>query len=465
MINASTSSATAEKNSDPLSDFSAFWKEVRKLPFASEIPKKVAQEWHASALKSSKTVTWHLRRIGDAQGALVGGSEIGVLVCDHLKERHPFGETPVDLFEAKLLRTPLIETPAMRFGTRYERTCLDALEAQHPDWTVDVEALDAFSQARKEGTFGSKMGGMAYSPDNIYRTSEGRRILVDAKVPFSRKVPDSPPLNYVSQLHQGALVAEHLAMPVDEMVLAYYQMPVTAGESAQLITFEGMTLDPFLAELIPRLVSRFREQVATGRPPLALDDAALQALQSLDRQLLDLRVQRALLDRDEQRLVALLSESIQSLTPSQINVLPLLNKTRSTYALDEASHDAMIQAALDSGVELDRYEKAASGPFPLDEAKVIQAWRAMGQDEQALEALREPAPAPRLELSKLVGENPALAAFIPRKTSFTTPKDLLEERVAQRLKERDQTEPSAGLTSWDLLDVSLSDPVSNEPKL
>lgn len=421
------------KAADPLADFKTFWAEAKALlPYADKIKLADAKAWHAAALASSKTVGWHLRRLGDAQGALVGGSEIGALVCNHFREPHPFNETPVSLYAKKLMQDKLAENPAMRFGTRFEATCLAALESQRPGWVLDQEAMQAFSNARQGGVFGRDLNGMAYSPDAIYRTPEGRRILVDAKVQLSRHVPNDPPLSYVSQLHQGALVAQGLNVPVDSMMLAYYLVPVRQGETPALVLFDDIALDPVLTDLIPQLVEDFRDHVARGHIPRPLPDEAMSALLQVESQLIDLRAEQYGLEQRAQVLEQLINEKVSSLTSMQISKLGLLEKVRTTYTVDAERTEDLLDAAVMLDVDLQEYTTPAPRPA-FDESKVSAALRELGFDQNQIDALRTSKTPDKIDFSRLARENPALVdsgeAFYRQKTSFSIPEDLLIERL------------------------------------
>jgi hypothetical protein len=157
-------------------------------------------------------IAWHLRR---AKG--LGSSEIGSLVAESRGQYSPFGGAFVLSHEKALRWAPSSPSPIMERDTRMEPMVQWAFH-QKAGVRTDTEALAVLKKA-VHPQFSWWLG----TPDDLVVDAQGRRFLVDYKVPSEcvREAPVS--LEYRAQLHhltelaitQGISVYGMLSVPFD----------------------------------------------------------------------------------------------------------------------------------------------------------------------------------------------------------------------------------------------------------
>lgn len=190
------------------------WRIVDRLPQRDAILDSDARAWVAEVVaRYGDLALWHATRAGG-----FGGSQIGVLVRNHLGQRGDHGQSAHDLVEGALLRR-LPDEPKgpMRRGV--------AMEPQHRSWFYekyqaerDVEGFTRLSR----GT--GPRAWMRYSPDDLVfipvEKMRRRRMLIDFKAPTEVEARESVAFQYVCQLHMGRLVCESNDVAVDGLVLS-----------------------------------------------------------------------------------------------------------------------------------------------------------------------------------------------------------------------------------------------------
>ncbi|MBU2741474.1 hypothetical protein [Acidithiobacillus albertensis] len=138
-------------------DFADFWTQVQeRVPYAHHIDPAAARSWQEQVFNDAPEgvhpLAWYIRRMGNAHGPLVGGSEIGILMS---AERHlpaPFGKTPGILFDEKMMRRYQASNAATRFGTKREAQIADAFVAQvtPKGWVRDTDGLATLANLANE---------------------------------------------------------------------------------------------------------------------------------------------------------------------------------------------------------------------------------------------------------------------------------------------------------------------------
>ena len=363
--------ARAEKVEISDADFQAFWDAVQeRVPYAGHVDTAGARGWLTQVVNDAPfgahPVEWYVRRLGNGNGPLVGGSEIGILLS---AERHlpaPFGKTPGILFDEKMLRRYQPSNIATRFGSERESQVADAfLEQVVPrGWARDTEGLSVLEAYAKSGGFKT----LAYSPDDLFLLPDKRRFLIDYKTPYSGFVPEKEPFSYVAQLHQGKLVLEdQCGLPVDGMLLVYGEHPESMGkpESLKLHYFQ-VDFDPQLAADIPVAAQRFAQALMENARPCVLDPEAVEKLRSLDVEYVLLTAELKDLQERADGIKAGMSKIMESLSVTDIT--GAREETLSTLAASFKTEkpDALISMIQDVIPEV------------LEDAKTLAAWQKKG---------------------------------------------------------------------------------------
>lgn len=352
-------------------DFQTFWDAVQdRVPYARHLDATDARSWLTQVVNDAPfgahPVEWYVRRLGNGNGPLVGGSEIGILLS---AERHlpaPFGKTPGILFDEKMLRRYQPSNIATRFGSERESQVADAFFEQvvPRGWVRDTEGLAALEEHAKAGGFQT----LAYSPDDLFLLPDQRRFLIDYKTPYSGLVPEKEPFSYVAQLHQGKLVLEEqCGLPVDGMLLVYGEHPESMAkpESLKLHYFQ-VDFDPQLAADIPFAAERFTQALMENARPCVLDPEAVEKLRSLDVEYVLLTAELKALQERADGIKAGMSKIMESLSVTDIT--GAREETLSTLAASFKTEKpdvlmSMIQDAI---------------PEVLEEAKTLAAWQKKG---------------------------------------------------------------------------------------
>lgn len=315
-------------------DFQAFWDAVQdRVPYAGHVDAAGARGWLTQVVNDAPfgahPVEWYVRRLGNGNGPLVGGSEIGILLS---AERHlpaPFGKTPGILFDEKMLRRYQPSNIATRFGSERESQVADAfLEQVVPrGWARDTEGLSVLEEYAKSGGFKT----LAYSPDDLFLLPDKRRFLVDG------------------------------------MLLVYGEHPESMGkpESLKLHYFQ-VDFDPQLAADIPVAAQRFAQALMENARPCVLDPEAVEKLRSLDVEYVLLTAELKDLQERADGIKAGMSKIMESLSVTDIT--GAREETLSTLAASFKTEkpDALISMIQDVIPEV------------LEDAKTLAAWQKKG---------------------------------------------------------------------------------------
>lgn len=361
-------------------DFADFWTQVQeRVPYAHHIDPAAARSWQEQVFNDAPEgvhpLAWYIRRMGNAHGPLVGGSEIGILMS---AERHlpaPFGKTPGILFDEKMMRRYQASNAATRFGTKREAQIADAFVAQvtPKGWVRDTDGLATLANHARDGGFRDHM---AYSPDDLFLLPDGRRFLIDYKTPYSGIIPQQEPFSYVAQLHQGKLVLEEQCdLQVDGMLLVYGEHPESLAKPAALVLhFYQVDFDEQLAREIPVVARNFAQALMANERPSVLDEASAEELKSLDILFVQMTAQIKTLQDQADQVKTRMSELLGGL--SAADVTGAREETLSTLAASYKTEDpdrlvALLQDAAPEIFEDAKTMKAWKKPGALDTDKVV----------------------------------------------------------------------------------------------
>ncbi len=353
-------------------EFEAFWDTVQsRVPYARHIDPEKARAWQEQVLNDSPEgvhpLEWYVRRMGNAHGPLVGGSEIGILMSAARHLPAPFGKTPGILFDEKMMLRYQASNAATRFGSKRESQVADAFMAQvaPKGWTRDVNGLAALTNHAKEGGFRDHL---AYSPDDLFLLPDKRRFLVDYKTPYSGVIPQKEPFSYVAQLHQGKLVLEEqCGLQVDGMLLVYGEHPESLAKPKSLdLHFYQVDFDAQLASEIPVVAKAFAQALMANERPSVLDEVSAEALKALDMDYVLLTAQIKVLQDRADLTKSRMSEIMEGLSAADIT--GAREETLSTLAASYKAEDPeRLVALLQDAV-----------PEIFDDAKTMKAWRKKG---------------------------------------------------------------------------------------
>ena len=344
-------------------DFQTFWDAVQdRVPYAEHIDATNARNWLTQVVNDAPfgahPVEWYVRRLGNGNGPLVGGSEIGILLSAERRLPAPFGKTPGILFDEKMLQRYQPSNIATRFGSKRESQVASAfLEQVVPrGWTRDTEGLAVLEDYAKSGGFKT----LAYSPDDLFLLPDKRRFLIDYKTPYSGFVPEKEPFSYVAQLHQGKIVLEEQCGLQGE-----HHESIAKPESLKLHYFQ-VDFDPQLAADIPVAAQRFAQALMENARPCVLDTEAVEKLRSLDMEYVLLTAELKALQERADGIKAGMSKIMESLSVTDIT--GAREETLSTLAASFKAEkpDALISMIQDVIPEV------------LEDAKTLAAWQKKG---------------------------------------------------------------------------------------
>lgn len=187
------------------------------LPQFALIKPDDMKRWHEVAMiNDPDRLVWHLERLRS-----IGGSESGVIVADVMGMPPPFGNRPVDIYNAKLMISQITKSnEAMSFGTKHEDVVRDTFHdaAYRKGWRRAEDVL-ARMELRKQDP--AAVGGLGYSPDDAFIDQTGKLHIVDYKTPYRSEPSANVPVGYVSQLHQGRRVAiDEIGIDKDDPMIA-----------------------------------------------------------------------------------------------------------------------------------------------------------------------------------------------------------------------------------------------------
>ncbi|MHB1881929.1 MAG: hypothetical protein ACYCPA_07055 [Acidithiobacillus sp.] len=326
-------------------DFEAFWENVQnRVPYAGHIDPEKARAWQERVLNDAPAdghpLEWYIRRMGNAHGPLVGGSEIGILMSAARHLPAPFGKTPGILFDEKMMLRYQTSNAATRFGSQRESQVADVFMAQvaPKGWTRDADGLAALASHAKEGGFRDHL---AYSPDDLFLLPDNRRFLIDYKTPYSGVIPQKEPL-YGEH-------PESLAKP-ESLKLHFYQVD----------------FDAQLAREIPVVAKAFARALMANERPSVLDEASAEKLKALDLDYVRLTGQIKALQEQADMTKSRMSEITEGLSAADIT--GAREETLSTLAASYKTEDPeRLVALLQDAV-----------PEIFDDAKTMKAWRKKG---------------------------------------------------------------------------------------
>lgn len=366
-------------------DFAAFNEALSKIPFSRHIPEDRRLAWYQFLLEQNDhPPSWHLRRLGNEDGVLIGGSEIGILLAADLGVMHPFGATPLSLFNAKLLREWTRPNAAMTRGRELEPQAIAALLQSRKHWVVDEQAMQGFAKAR----FGAPTDHLAYSPDLIVKDVKTQeRILVDTKVPYGRNDPAEVPVHYWAQLQQGMLLGKILGFPMDWASLVYYHHH--QGENPRLVVFDRIAPDPQVWERLRRLGRDFADHVDRGVAPLPVSEERRSAIIEALRQWSHLQRKAVEAKSAAEAFAKTLVEDLSGYTFSEIKAMGIKEAEpgvviRQTLKVEQGAR--LEQRLREHGFDPRRFRSIAPGDF--DPQRVEQALRAAGLSDSQIDALR-----------------------------------------------------------------------------
>ncbi len=351
--------------------FRAFWDALQeRVPYAQHIAEADARKWLAQvsseAERGGQPVEWHIRRLGNRHGPLVGGSEIGVLLSAARKLPAPFGKTPGMLFDEKMLRRIVPSNIAMRFGAQREAQVAQKFSEQVGDrgWVRDTEGLSLLERHAQSGGFQT----LAYSPDDLFRLPDGRRFLIDYKTPYSGTIPDKEPFSYVAQLHQGKIVLEEqCGLSVDGMLLVYGEHPDSLAHPQSLaLHYFQVDFDPELAAEIPVVAQDFAQALMENRRPSVLEESVAERLKQLDLEYVLLMSQIGELQSRADAIKANMSEILASLPVADTTGAREETLSKPTIGFKSDHPDALMSLIQDVVPEV------------LEDEKTLSAWRKSG---------------------------------------------------------------------------------------
>lgn len=351
--------------------FQTFWSAVEeRVPYAGHIDTADARKWLEQVVNDAPNgahpVEWYVRRLGNANGPLVGGSEIGILLSAERRLPAPFGKTPGILFDEKMLRRYQPSNVATRFGSRRESQVAEAFLEQVASrgWKRDVEGLAVLEKHAQAGGFQT----LAYSPDDLFLLPGNRRFLIDYKTPYSGVIPQKEPFSYVAQLHQGKLVLEEqCGLTVDGMLLVYGEHPESLIKPKSLnLHYFQVDFDPQLAADIPIAARRFAQALMKNERPCVLDSDSVARLRSLDLEYVLLTAELKAMQERADGIKKSMSEIMQSL--SVADVTGGREETLSTLAASFKAENPDLLVSMIQDVI----------PEVLEDEKTLAAWRKAG---------------------------------------------------------------------------------------
>lgn len=300
--------------------YDEFVEQARELlPQFALIKPDNMKRWHEVAMVNDPDrLMWHLERL-----RTVGGSESGVIVADSLGLPPPFGNRPVDIYNAKLMISQITKSnDAMSFGTKHEDMVRDTFHeaATRKGWTRADKVL-ALMELRKRDP--AVVGGLGYSPDDAFIDPTGKLHIVDYKTPYRSEPSADVPVGYVSQLHQGRRVAiDELGIDKDDpmvangvgMLLVYGIHPKSYVPSRT----SKLRLKPYTIHTNDEIDRVIREEVATffdrhilslTPPGEIMSDQSTQIVEQID-ELVRLRADAARIEAEITSITAQLNARI-----------------------------------------------------------------------------------------------------------------------------------------------------------
>jgi outer membrane lipoprotein-sorting protein len=353
-------------------DFKAFWDTVQnRVPYARHIDPKNARAWQERVLNDSSAgahpLEWYIRRMGNAHGPLVGGSEIGILMSAARHLPAPFGKTPGILFDEKMMVSYQGSNVATRFGSEHEKEVADAFmeKVASRGWKRDEKALEVVMKYAKEGDFRNHL---AYTPDDIFLLPNNQRFLIDYKIPYSGVIPQKEPFSYIAQLHQGKIVLEdQCGLQVDGMLLVYAEHPESLAKPESLnLHFFQVDFNENLAREIPVVAREFAQALMNNERPSVLDHESASRLKSLDMDYVWITDQIKALQEQADSIKSNMSEIMESLPAADITAVreETLSTPAVSYKVED--NDRLVALLQDATPEL------------FGDAKATESWRKKG---------------------------------------------------------------------------------------
>lgn len=218
--------------------------------------------------RMGQAAIWHAIRAGG-----FGGSEIGVLVKNHLGVRGDHGQSAHDIIEGKLLRrVPDEETAVLQRGHDNEPRHAEFFWKKYR-CKRDQDAFKKLSEATGLRVW------MRYSPDEVVLVPStepnpalgglrAERWLADYKAPSEVDESDKVSFQYVCQLHQGAMICAQHGIHLDNLVLSQFdwkgwglkddQIPYDPQLAQQILVAGDHYWEHVMRADVPRYVTRAR---------------------------------------------------------------------------------------------------------------------------------------------------------------------------------------------------------------
>lgn len=258
--------------------FESFAVKMRSwLPWHEQILPKDARAWYESLDQDTvQSEVAHLMQLRH-----VGGAEVGVLIADAVGAPAPSGRRPEDLFDAKLMRTPLKAPDAEAlFQDEHCQAVRAAFEARVSPrgWRRADDMLTGLADKQN-----AKLLPRGCNPGDIFYDESGRLVLVDYQAPQNQMPPragEPVPLEVGAALAQGRIVLEqdrfaeegiHVARTLCVYgVCADSEIEGRPAEGVDLVVHE-VHPNPKLDELIVQVTDEFMERVQEGLRPGGVD--------------------------------------------------------------------------------------------------------------------------------------------------------------------------------------------------